>query len=240
MKNNRKILLGLSLILLICCVYVGIRAGIKSNNTEYAANTKVVSNQSLGVQIENVTESAVGIVPSPSLAPSEKGKKKESIEKQVKPSTTPEKEEKNKRDSVRPSSTPKVTAKPNQGTCVITVDLRTVLSHMDELTDNQKELIPANGYLIQNYSVTFQAGDTVYSALKKACKENNIALDVDLSWTGYVKGIGNVYEKDLGSNSGWLYSVNGRYPNVGVNGYKLSSGDRVAFRYSCQRGDINE
>ena len=89
MKNNRKILLGLSLILLICCVYVGIRAGIKSNNTEYSANTKVVSNQSLGIQIENVTESAVGIVPSPSLAPSEKGKKKESIEKQVKPSTTP-------------------------------------------------------------------------------------------------------------------------------------------------------
>ena len=38
----------------------------------------------------------------------------------------------------------------------------------------------------------------------------------------YVEGINQLYELDCGKNSGWMYSVNGTFPNYGASAYKLS------------------
>ena len=35
----------------------------------------------------------------------------------------------------------------------------------------------------------------------------------------YVEGINQLYEFDCGKNSGWMYSVNGEYPNYGASSY---------------------
>ena len=53
----------------------------------------------------------------------------------------------------------------------------------------------------------FQEGDTVMDVLKRT------GVDIDVS-KGYVAGIDGLYEFDCGKNSGWMYRVNGKFPNV--------------------------
>ncbi len=52
----------------------------------------------------------------------------------------------------------------------------------------------------------------------------------------YVEGINQLYEFDCGKNSGWMYSVNGKYPNYGCSSYKLEDGDKIEWRYTCNLG----
>ena len=52
----------------------------------------------------------------------------------------------------------------------------------------------------------------------------------------YVEGIGNLYEFDAGELSGWMYRVNGEFPNFGCSKYILKNGDKVEFVYTCDLG----
>lgn len=78
-------------------------------------------------------------------------------------------------------------------------------------------------------SVTLSPGATALDALMAS----GISADVR---GGYIAGIGNLYEKDCGSMSGWLYAVNGHAPNVGCGSYSLNNGDSVLFIYTCNMG----
>ena len=49
-------------------------------------------------------------------------------------------------------------------------------------------------------------------------------------------GINNLYEFDCGQGSGWMYSVNGVFPNYGCSSYKPANNDKIAFRYTCELG----
>ena len=52
----------------------------------------------------------------------------------------------------------------------------------------------------------------------------------------YVRGIGYVTEFGFGELSGWMYTVNGEFPDVSVSDQVLGSGDVVEFRYTCDLG----
>ena len=57
----------------------------------------------------------------------------------------------------------------------------------------------------------------------------------------YIEGINQIYEKDCGTKSGWMYCVNGTFPNYGCSDYKLKNGDAVEWRYTCDLGsDIGD
>ena len=67
------------------------------------------------------------------------------------------------------------------------------------------------------------------------------AIQMEYSFTAlygsyYIEGINNLYEFDCGQNSGWMYSVNGEYPNYGASSYNLKDGDKVEWRYTCNLG----
>lgn len=69
---------------------------------------------------------------------------------------------------------------------------------------------------------------TVYDALK--------ATDAKVSAksTGYgvyVEGINGRFEFDEGSNSGWVYTVNGNRVSESCDGYKVSGGDQIVWSY---------
>ena len=49
----------------------------------------------------------------------------------------------------------------------------------------------------------------------------------------YVEGINHLYEFDCGSQSGWMYKVNGWFPNYGCSSYKLKDGDAIVWSYTC-------
>ena len=75
---------------------------------------------------------------------------------------------------------------------------------------------------------TFNEGATVYDAL---CA---LGLSVNAhgsSYGTYVTAIGGLAEKEHGSTSGWMYSVNGVTPNTACSNYVLSNGDNVVWYY---------
>ena len=91
--------------------------------------------------------------------------------------------------------------------------------------------------ILKNYKVNFKKGSTVFNALKNACKANKIQFEYSGSGDSvYIEGIDYLYEFDCGEHSGWEYSVNGKFPGVGCNAYKLKDGDNISWLYTCDLG----
>ncbi|SFM26912.1 S-layer homology domain-containing protein [Paenibacillus sp. 1_12] len=95
------------------------------------------------------------------------------------------------------------------------------------------------GYVISPKSVELQTGDTAWSVLQRELNANSIAFDY--TWSSeygsvYVQSIAGDGEFDHGSGSGWMYNVNGTYPNYGASLYVLKNGDSVQWRYTTNLG----
>lgn len=97
------------------------------------------------------------------------------------------------------------------------------------------DLIPADGIMLSS-SVTVKKGCTALDAIKEACLQSNTEIDEK---RGYIRGIGGLYEKDCGGASGWMYSVNGTFPNMSSDKYTLESSDRIELHYTVKLGDVN-
>ncbi len=77
-------------------------------------------------------------------------------------------------------------------------------------------------------TVSVAQGATVYDALKAT----GVAMNASNTQYGiYVSSIGGLAEKEHGSTSGWMYSVNGVTPMTACSNYKLSNGDKVVWYY---------
>ena len=110
---------------------------------------------------------------------------------------------------------------------------------MSMLKPEKKELIPTDGVILSERQVEFFEGETVFNLLKRELKKNKIHMEfvnTPVYNSAYIEGIANIYEYDCGELSGWMYRVNGIFPNYGCSQYKLSSGDKVEWLYSCNLG----
>ena len=129
-------------------------------------------------------------------------------------------------------------------TCTFSIECSTILNNLENLDQDKLELIPVDGVILAPIKVTFSEGESVFDVLQRVCKEKKIHLES--SWTpmynsAYIEGIYNLYEFDCGSLSGWMYRVNGWYPNYGCSRYQLKDGDVVEWRYTCDLGkDVGE
>lgn len=124
-------------------------------------------------------------------------------------------------------------------TCTLSIECSTILDNLDDLDSDKLDIVPKNGVILSSQTVTFYDGESVYDVLQRVCKKNRIHMES--SWTpmynsAYVEGINNLYEFDCGSGSGWMYRVNGWYPNYGCSRYTLKQGDKVEWRYTCNLG----
>lgn len=124
-------------------------------------------------------------------------------------------------------------------TCTFSISCATILNNWDKCDESKKPLVPADGVILPTTTVTFTEGESVFDVLQRLCRENNIHME--FSWTpmynsAYVEGINNLYEFDVGSLSGWMYSVNGWFPNYGCSRYALQNGDVVNWVYTCDLG----
>ena len=137
------------------------------------------------------------------------------------------------------ATTAPTTTQPQTLTCTLAIDCKTLLNHLDELDESKRALVPQNGVLLSSRSVTFTAGESVFDVLKRTCRQNGLQMEFSIAplyQTAYIEGIGNLYEFDGGPASGWMYSVNGVFPNYGCADYKLENGDVIAWRYTCNLG----
>ncbi len=124
-------------------------------------------------------------------------------------------------------------------TCTFSIECSSILNNLSDLVPEKLDVLPKNGVIFSAQTVTFYEGESVFDVLQRICRENNIHMEA--SWTpiynsAYVEGIHNLYEFDCGSGSGWMYRVNGWYPNYGCSRYQLSQGDTVEWRYTCDLG----
>ena len=125
-------------------------------------------------------------------------------------------------------------------TCTISISCSTILSNMDQCKEPKKEYVPDNGVILSTTTVTFTEGESVFDVLQRVCCDNGIQMEASRSPkynSAYVEGIANLYEFDVGSGSGWMYKVNGWFPNYGCSGYTLSQGDAICWVYTCNLGD---
>lgn len=119
-------------------------------------------------------------------------------------------------------------------TCTITIECKSILDNMDDLKSGHEAYVPKNGIILSEYEATFNGKATVYDLLKKACDDNKIPYNAKTTiYSVYISGINNLDEFDCGGDSGWLYYVNGKMPNVSCDSIKLKDGDKVVFSYTC-------
>lgn len=92
--------------------------------------------------------------------------------------------------------------------------------------------------ILEPTEVEFKDGDSVLSILKKITRENKIQMEYrgGEKARAYVEGIDNLYEFDRGAESGWMYNVNGKYPNYSCGAYNVKKGDAIEWRYTKELG----
>ena len=108
---------------------------------------------------------------------------------------------------------------------------------MGDLEKGLDEFVPADGAILPTTTVTFTQGESVFDVLKRICDEYGI--QIEYTWTTkygstYIEGINYLYEFSCGQQSGWMYKVNGWFPNYGCSSYKLEGGETIVWAYTCK------
>lgn len=138
------------------------------------------------------------------------------------------------------STTPKPDKpiKKYDNTCTFVIECKTILANKDKLKKGLEKYVPDDAVIFSK-TVGFDSGESVYDILRRICDENGIQMEASYTpafSSYYVEGINNLYEFDCGQGSGWMYSVNGVFPNYGCSSYKPANNDKIAFRYTCELG----
>ena len=125
------------------------------------------------------------------------------------------------------------------GHCTLSISCETALQNSDRLDPGKLEILPADGWILPETEVAFQTGESVFDLLSRVCREKKIHMAFQVTpvyGSAYIEGINNLYEFDCGDLSGWMYSVNGVFPNVGCSQVQAAEGDVICFVYTCDLG----
>ena len=140
------------------------------------------------------------------------------------------------KDTPKPDPTPEPTKAPDIHTCTISIRCDTILDNMENLVEGKAQYVPANGGILATSSVQFYDGETVFDVLKRTCKAAGIQIEYSyfpIYESYYIEGINHLYEFDCGAESGWMYKVNGWFPNYGCSAYTLEDDDNIVWCYTC-------
>lgn len=136
--------------------------------------------------------------------------------------------------------------------CTVSISCVKALENKDKLKSGKEQFLPSDGYILHEVKMSFTQGETAFDILKRACAENvctdgcaycrSQGIQYEASFSAgygnwYVEGIHQLYEKDCGSRSGWMYRVNGNFPNYGSSAYTVRDGDRIEWIYTCDLGE---
>jgi len=140
-------------------------------------------------------------------------------------------------DAAPPEPTP---SNHNEHFCTIEIRCDTVTDTSKLENQAVAPFVPENGVILETTEIEFEPGESVFDILLRATKEKNIHMEFrsENAYVGgkYIEGINYLYEMDGGPLSGWMYKVNGRFPNYGCAGYGVGDGDVIVWLYSCNLG----
>ena len=121
-------------------------------------------------------------------------------------------------------------------TCTLEIRCDAVLDHLGEIEEGKAETIPEDGVILPPATFSFAEGDTVYDVLRRACLSAGLEMETNYAVTlsgYYLKNLAGLSEREFGPQSGWMYKVNGWFPNYGSSRFKVRDGDVIVWCYSC-------
>ena len=136
--------------------------------------------------------------------------------------------------------------------CTVRIECNTIYDNIGKLKSGKQDFLPASGVILNDVQVELNGGESAFDVIKKACEENVCTdncqyctasgVQIEYTYTPafnnyYIEGIHQIYEKDCGTQSGWMYSVNGAFPDVGSSSYTVSPGDVIKFSFTCNMGE---
>ena len=120
---------------------------------------------------------------------------------------------------------------PESETVTVSIRCDTILQNYDDLDPalRSDEFVPPDGVILPPTEYVLRPGDTVFDILDRAVRYNKIQME-------YLQGIHYLYEFSCGPLSGWMYCVDGEFPNYGCSKYVLQDGQTVEWVYTCDLG----
>ena len=132
---------------------------------------------------------------------------------------------------------------PDSETVTISIRCDTILQNYGDLDPalRSDEFVPPDGVILPPTRYVLRPGDTVFDILDRAVRYNRIQMEyqgADKNSFGsvYVQGIHYLYEFSCGPLSGWMYRVDGEFPNYGCSKYELRDGQVIEWVYTCALG----
>lgn len=184
---------------------------------------------------EAATEEKAGAAPNNTMTSADTDQNKQDQNKQDQYETDPVPE--GKPDPVEPDEA--IVDDTVENTCTIYIECGTILTNIDQLDPAKSDLVPEDGVILEKETVTFYEGESVFDVLLRETQNHRIHMEYSFTPvynSSYIEGINNLYEFDCGELSGWMYSVNGWYPNYGCSRYQVQAGDTIEWHYTCDLG----
>ena len=132
---------------------------------------------------------------------------------------------------------------PDSETVTLSIRCDTVLDNYGDLDPalRSDEFDPPDGVILAPREYVLRPGDTVFDILDRALRHNKIQMeyqgaDENSYGSVYIQGIHYLYEFSCGPLSGWMYRVDGEFPNYGCSKYELSDGQNIEWVYTCNLG----
>ena len=126
-----------------------------------------------------------------------------------------------------------------KATATVSIDMRSATGHLDAFSREKRALIPANGYFLSPVKVEINPGESVWDVTQRAANQYGISIRSTFTQkynSVYVQGMNGIGEFDGGQGSGWMYNINGIYPNRGASVIKVRNGDSIQWRYTLDYG----
>ncbi len=128
-------------------------------------------------------------------------------------------------------------------TVFLSIVCGTILDNWDDLSPalRYEKYVPQDGIILEQTEYVLRPNDTVYDILNRAVRHNKIQMEYQGAnensfGSVYIQGINYLYEFSCGPLSGWMYTVNGVFPDYGCSKYVLKDGDVIQWAYTCDLG----
>lgn len=233
-KLKKKILIPILLILLLCATFFWGEKDLSENQVAENAITEQTPQPSTSpdkTQAPVESEKTPAVTATPDVKP-QKTAAENNVDK-YKTQPVPE-------DKPKPVEWQDTTVnKEKKLQCTISVSAKTILNNIKDFNKNKTDILPSDGIIYKSQAVTFSEGESAFDVLKREMQKNKVHLEFEMTPiynSSYIEGIGNIYELDCGPLSGWMYKVNGWFPNYGSSRYMLKDGDVLEFVYTTDLG----
>lgn len=140
-----------------------------------------------------------------------------------------------------------VIVKPKSTKITVTVSILGDSHHSDPTENGGPHGLSMGGLTSwASQSVQADTNETVWDVIKRVADQQGLTIQAKFSDkynSYYIEGVNGLAEFDNGSNSGWMYTVNGTHPEVGVSAKYVKNGDKIVLHYtddfSYEEGGVN-